>query len=78
MAQCCLLLLTLLVVLVLCDAANLHVMLMSSSSDRLNSSGAVDVARMAITRVNSVPSLLPGHQLVLSESKDTNVRINCT
>lgn len=76
MAQCRLLL-TLLLVLRLCNAqTELHVMLMSSSSDRLNSSSAIEAARMALTRVNAEPSLLPGYQLVLAENKDTKVRID--
>ena len=75
-----LLLNTLCIVFGLCDATEqLHVLLMSSSSDRLNSSGAVQSAQMALSRVNSMVSLLPGYELILTK-RDTKVlvRIECT
>ena len=49
----------------------LHVLLMTSSSQRFNSSGAESAVRQALYRVNTDTSILPGYQvqLTVSDSK---------
>ena len=52
---------------------DLHVLLMTSYSQRFNSSGAEFSVRLALGRVNADASILPGYQLKLTGVKDTKV-----
>ena len=53
----------------------LHVLLMTSSSQRFNSSGAEKAVRLALDRVNKDASILPGYELQLAGVRDTKVCI---
>ena len=52
----------------------LHVLLMTSSSQRFNSSGAETAVRLALDRVNADASILPGYELQLAGVRDSEVK----
>ena len=52
----------------------LHVLLMTSSAQRFNSSGAETAVRLALDRVNKDASISPGYELQLAGVRDTKVR----
>ena len=55
---------------------NLHILLMTSSSQRFNSSGAETAVRLALDRVNRPDAfILPGYELRLAGVRDTKVYI---
>ena len=51
----------------------LHVLLMTSSSQRFNSSGAEIAVRLALDRVNAETSILPGYTLNIASVRDSKV-----
>ena len=52
----------------------LHVLLMTSSSQRFNSSGAETAVRQAQGRVNTETTILPGYELHVASVRDTKVK----
>ena len=52
---------------------DLNVLLMTSSSQRFNSSGAETAVRLALDRVNAGASILPRYRLQLAGVRDTKV-----
>ena len=51
----------------------LHVLLITSSSPRFDSSGAETAVRLALDRVNANDFILPGYELQLAGVRDTKV-----
>ena len=51
----------------------LSVLLMSSSSQRFNSSGAESAVQLAIDRINSDMSILSGYELAVAGVRNTKV-----
>ena len=58
------------------QARKLHVLLMTSSSQQFNSSGAETAVRLALDHVNADASILLGYELQLAGVKDTKVYVN--
>ena len=57
------------------QARKLHVLLMTSSSQQFNSSGAETAVRLALDHVNADASILLGYELQLAGVKDTKVYV---
>ena len=55
------------------QGSELHVLLMTSSSQRFNSTGAETAVRLALDRVNSDAYILPGYEMKLANVRDTKV-----
>ena len=51
----------------------LHILLMTSSSQRFNSSGAESAVQLAMDRINADVSILPGYELKVAAVKNTEV-----
>ena len=52
----------------------LHVLLMTSTSQRFNSSGAKSAVQLAVDRINSDMSILPGYELDVAGVRNTKVK----
>ena len=60
------------------QGSELHILLMTSSSQRFNSSGAESAVQLAVDRINSDTSILPGYELDVAGVRNTKVNTLCT
>ena len=55
------------------EECELHVLLMTSSSQRFNSSGAETAVQLAMDRINADKTILPGYELQVAGVRNTEV-----